>query len=116
MPSVFDPWGPLPDVAHMERALEVTGWAYESCYETAEQMYREKYGDLPCIALEPDGGTLAAMTFLKRAVCLLEAERVERSRGCDRPAVRRQDGWNAPPSTPCKFCSVPIGEHRGVQS
>lgn len=65
-------WGPLPDLAECERACEFQSWAYESCYLTAEEMYRVKYGDLACFAVDGcDGGHLASFAFLRRAVALL---------------------------------------------
>ncbi|OYN81751.1 hypothetical protein [Mycolicibacterium sphagni] len=96
-----------------ERANEFIGWAYEGGFDTALEMYRERYGDAPNYAVDsPDGGHLAAMTWLKRAVELLEAREAEKRRTpCASPTVRRQDGWNAPASTPRKLCSEPIGLH-----
>ncbi|WZB38388.1 hypothetical protein SEA_BAZZLE_101 [Mycobacterium phage Bazzle] len=80
----YNPWGPLPDLNECERALAFTGWAYEGGYDTAEEIYREKFGDLPCFAMEPDGGTLAAMTFLKRAIALIgEGKRIRYPTGGD---------------------------------
>ncbi|UVF61275.1 hypothetical protein SEA_DUNCANSLEG_103 [Mycobacterium phage DuncansLeg] len=82
MPSAYDPWGPLPSPAECERALRFLGWAYESCFVTAEELYRREYGDLPCFAVDaPDGGHLGAMHFLKRAVSLLEVQREVRQSG-----------------------------------
>ncbi|QFG10336.1 hypothetical protein J4U00_gp109 [Mycobacterium phage DyoEdafos] len=67
-----NPWGPLPTVQEAERAVQFTGWAYEGGYDTALEIYREKYGDEPNFAVDsPDGGLLNALAFLKRALALL---------------------------------------------
>lgn len=61
-----------PDTDEIKRALDFTGWAYEGGYDTAEEIYAEIYGTLPCLAMEPDGGLLMALDCLHEAVGQLE--------------------------------------------
>ena len=61
-----------PDTDEISRALDFIGWSYEGGDDTAEEIYRERYGDLPCFAREPDGGLLLAVNCLYEAVGRLE--------------------------------------------
>ena len=62
-----------PDSAEIARARRFVGWAYEGGFDTAEEIYQHRYGELPCWAREsPDGGLLRAIDFLLNAVSRLE--------------------------------------------
>lgn len=62
-----------PDTAEIERAKEFLGWAYMAEFDVAYELYRKKYGDLQCWAVDaPDGGLLFAVDFLYSAVGRLE--------------------------------------------
>ena len=61
-----------PDTEEIKRALDFVGWGYEGGFDTAEEIYRKKYGDLPCLAMQPDGGLLMALHCLYEAVGRLE--------------------------------------------
>ena len=50
-----------PDTEEIKRALDLVGWSYEGGDDIALDIYREKYGHLPCLAMEPDGGLLMAL-------------------------------------------------------
>lgn len=64
---------PLPTLEEAKRALEYVGWAYQSCFQTATDMYRERYGDAPNFAVDaPDGGLLYVTSDLVEALSLLE--------------------------------------------
>lgn len=64
---------PLPSLEEVERAELYNEWAYQSCYQTAQDMYRERYGDEPNFAVDaPDGGLLNALSYLRQAVATLE--------------------------------------------
>ncbi|SIC89543.1 Uncharacterised protein [Mycobacteroides abscessus subsp. massiliense] len=66
---------PLPSLEEVERAELYIEWAYQSCYQTAQDMYRERYGDEPNFAVDaPDGGLLNALSYLRQAVATLELE------------------------------------------
>jgi len=64
----------LPSREEVRRAIEYTGWAYQSCYQTATDIYREKYGNEPNFAVDaPDSGLLYALDYLDLAMAALEA-------------------------------------------
>lgn len=63
----------LPSRGEVARASEYIGWAYNSCWQTALDLYREKYGDEPNFAVDaPDGGLLSAVEYLDKALTAIE--------------------------------------------
>ncbi len=61
--------GSLPSLEEVERACQFTEWAYQSCWQTAQDMYRERYGDEPNFAVDaPDGGLLDSLSYLRQAI------------------------------------------------
>lgn len=72
MPSAFSV--PLPSVAQVEAVLRATSYSYEA------GEYPDDMDEFTEAFVVGDGGLLKSLICLKRALELLEVERVERAR------------------------------------
>ncbi|OHT47907.1 hypothetical protein BKG59_05640 [Mycobacteroides chelonae] len=86
----------LPSPEEVELAYQYIGWAYESCWQTAQDMWRERYGDKPNFVVDaPDGGLLNAMIYLRAAISAIEKRTIpETVTRVDVIAPKRKEYWS----------------------